>query len=46
MKYFELNKEEKKILVNFDKGDFVSVNKIKFEKKKYQNYAKLNKFNK
>jgi len=41
MKYFELDKEEEKIIKNFDKGNFVSVNKIKSEKAKYQNYAKL-----
>ncbi|MEA2098357.1 MAG: hypothetical protein U9P70_04785 [Patescibacteria group bacterium] len=41
MKYFELNKEEKKILADSDKGDLVSVKKLKSEKTKYQNYAKL-----
>ena len=41
MKYFELNKEEKKVLADFKKGDFVAVKKIKSEKTKYQNYARL-----
>lgn len=41
MKYFELDKKEKEIIVDFDNGDFVSVKKIKSEKAKYQNYAKL-----
>lgn len=41
MKYFELDKKEKKILTDFDKGDLVSVKKLKSEKAKYQNYAKL-----
>lgn len=41
MKYFELDKEEKKILADFKKGDLVSIDKIKSEKAKYQNYAKL-----
>jgi len=41
MKYFELSKEEKKVLVDFKKGDFVGVKKIKSEKAKYQNYARL-----
>jgi len=40
MKYFELDKEEKKITADFDSGDFESVKKIKLEKAKYQNYAK------
>ena len=40
MKYFELNKEEKKILTDFDKGNFISVGRIKSEGVKYQNYAK------
>ncbi|MCK5123535.1 MAG: hypothetical protein KAQ87_05325 [Candidatus Pacebacteria bacterium] len=41
MKYFELDKEEKKVLADFDKGDMVSIKKLKSEKAKYQNYAKL-----
>jgi len=41
MKYFELNKEEKKVLADFEKGGFISVKKIKSEKAKYQNYARL-----
>ena len=41
MKYFELDKEEKKVLADFDKGDMESIKKLKSEKAKYQNYAKL-----
>ena len=41
MKYFELDEEEKKITADFDSGGFRSVKKIKSEKAKYQNYAKL-----
>ena len=41
MKYFELDKKEKDVLADFDKGGFASVKKIKSEKAKYQNYAKL-----
>jgi len=41
MKYFELGKEEKKIIADFDSGSFESVKKMKSEKIKYQNYAKL-----
>ena len=41
MKYFELDKNEKEILADFDKGAFTSVKKTKSEKAKYQNYAKL-----
>ena len=41
MKYFELDKKEKEILADFDKGGFASVKKIRSEKAKYQNYAKL-----
>ena len=40
MKYFELTKEERKILNDFEKGDFVSVKDIGKEKKLYQKYAK------
>ena len=32
MKYFELDKKKKEILTDFDRGDFVSVKKIKSEK--------------
>lgn len=41
MKYFKLDKKEKEILADFDSGDFARVKKIKSEKEKYQNYAKL-----
>ena len=41
MKYFELDKKEKEILADFDRGVFTSVKKAKSEKVKYQNYAKL-----
>lgn len=41
MKYFELDKKEKEILADFDKGGFASVKKIKSEKAKYQNYARM-----
>lgn len=41
MKYFELDKKEKKVLADFDKGDLRSVKKLKSEKAKYQNYARL-----
>ena len=41
MKYFELDKKEKKVLADFEKGDLISVKKLKSEKTKYQNYAKL-----
>lgn len=40
MKYFELDKEEEKILADFDSNSFISVGKIKSEGIKYQNYAK------
>ena len=41
MKYFELDKKEKKISADFDSGDFTRVKKIKSEKEEYQNYVKL-----
>jgi len=41
MKYFELDKEEKEIVADFNSGDFASVKKIRLEKAKYRNYAKL-----
>jgi len=40
MKYFELDKEEEKILADFDSNSFISVGRIKSEGIKYQNYAK------
>ncbi|OGK66570.1 hypothetical protein A2313_01005 [Candidatus Roizmanbacteria bacterium RIFOXYB2_FULL_41_10] len=39
MKYFELNKQEKQIIANFEKGDYISVDKLKEEKTKYQGMA-------
>jgi len=41
MKYFELDKKEKKISADFDSDDFTRVKKIKSEKEKYQSYVKL-----
>ena len=38
MKYFELEKEEKEILKEFDEGNFVALNKN--ESEKYKEYAK------
>lgn len=40
MKYFELNKEEKEILEDFEKDKFVSVKNLAKEKRRYQAYAK------
>jgi predicted DNA binding CopG/RHH family protein len=39
MKYFELSKQEKQIINDFDKGDYVDVDNLKEEKAKYQNMA-------
>ena len=39
MKYFELTKEEKKILESFDKGEFVSLSDAK-KKNLYKKYAR------
>ncbi len=39
MRYFELTKEEKQIIDNFEKGEFVSVGNLKREKTKYQQIA-------
>ena len=41
MKYFELDKEEKNILADFDNNEFVSVRKIKAIKKEYEQYAAI-----
>lgn len=40
MKYFELTKEEKNILTDFEKGGFESVKDKEKAKKLYQKYAK------
>jgi len=40
MKYFDLDKQEKKILKDFEEGKLVRVSKVREEKKKYQQYAK------
>ncbi|MBA3047807.1 hypothetical protein KKC83_06285 [Patescibacteria group bacterium] len=42
MKYFELDKEEKKLLKDYEGGKLVSVSKeqLKKDKRKYQEYAK------
>ena len=39
MKYFELTNKEKKILEDFEKGEFVSAKNLKQKKKIYQKYA-------
>jgi predicted DNA binding CopG/RHH family protein len=39
MKYFELNKQEEQIIADFDKGNLISVDKLKEEKAKYQSMA-------
>ena len=39
MKYYELTKEEKQILEDFEKGAFVPVKNQRQEKKLYQKYA-------
>lgn len=40
MKYFELDKEEKQIIRDLDKNEFVSVKNLKSEKEKLARYAK------
>lgn len=40
MKYFELNKDENKILKDFEEGKFKSVPNVKKEILKYRQYAK------
>ncbi len=40
MKYFELTKEEKKILEDFEKGEFVRVKDSQKKRTLYQKYAK------
>ena len=39
MKYFNLDKQEEKIIQDFDNGRFASVSKLKTEKAKYKKYA-------
>lgn len=39
MKYFNLDKQEEKIIKDFDNGRFVGVSKLKTEKTKYKKYA-------
>lgn len=39
MKYFELTKEEKKILEDFEKGNLISSKDVKKSKKLYEKYA-------
>jgi len=39
MKYFELNKQEEQIIADFDKGNLISVDKLKEEKAKYKEVA-------
>ncbi len=40
MKYFELTKEEKKILEEYEQGEYVGVKDLAKQKKLYQKYAK------
>jgi len=40
MKYFDLDKQEKKILKDFEEGKLIRVSKVREEKEKYQQYAK------
>jgi len=40
MKYYELTKQEKKLLKDFEEGVFVSLKRLKDAKKQYQIYAK------
>jgi len=40
MKYFELTKEEKKILEDFEKGNLASIKDVKKSKRLYEKYAK------
>ena len=40
MKYFELDKEEKQIIRDLDKGEFVSVKNFKSEKERLAKYAR------
>lgn len=40
MKYFELTKEEQKLLAEFEKGNFVSVKDFAKQKKLFEKYAR------
>jgi predicted DNA binding CopG/RHH family protein len=40
MKYFELTKEEKRILEDYEQGKYLSVEDLAKQKKLYQKYAK------
>jgi len=40
MKYFELDKEEKQIIRDLNKGEFVSVKNLKNEKERLAKYAR------
>lgn len=40
MKYYKLDKKEKQILQDYEKGEFRSIRNTKKEKKKYQAYAR------
>ena len=40
MKYYELSKEEKGIVKDFEEGKLKSVTKLSAEKKKFQRYAR------
>lgn len=40
MKYYELNKQEEKVLNDFEKGEFISVPRLKEQKNRYNTYAK------
>lgn len=40
MKYYDLTNQEKKIIEDFEKNEFISVDKLSTEKKHYQLYAK------
>ena len=41
MKYFELTKEEKQILEDFEKGEFKPVKNEAAQKRKYRKYAQF-----
>ncbi|MBM3211343.1 hypothetical protein FJY90_03075 [Candidatus Gottesmanbacteria bacterium] len=40
MKYFDLDSEEKQILSDFEKNEFVSLEDVKREKRRYKNYVR------
>ncbi len=39
MKYIQLDKSEQKILNDFEKGEFIDIDNVEEEKKRYQEYA-------